>query len=102
MGWLLGVLDRSVSLSGCVFILEVHVTLPTYMLLRCVVILNPVTYLSTGNALLVSLNFLTEKKVRGEGKSITRGNASYSLANVLKLFKSLGMPREVLSQVISH
>lgn len=103
MGWLLGVLDGSVNLSGWVFIPEVHITLPTYMLLRCVVILNPGTYLSTGNALFASLNLLTEKKeVRGKGESITTRDASYSLANVLKLFKSLGMHREILFQVITH
>jgi len=58
-------------------------------------------YLSTGNALLVSLSLLT---VRQEGRKnpIKREDVSYSLANVLKLFKSLGMNREAISQVITH
>lgn len=56
------------------------------------------TYLSTGNTLLVSLNLLTAKG--GKKKDIKSKDVSYSLANVLKLFKPLGMNREAVSQVI--
>lgn len=59
--------------------------------------LKPGTYLSTGNALLVSLNLLTAKG--GKKKNIKSKDVSYSLANMLKLFKPLGMNREAVSQV---